>query len=221
MTMGQFKQIDIDINSMLKRDAAAIVGGLSKPGKMPCKSIGIPAKHCNVGSKLASVPGSVCSNCYACKGMYRFKTTQVAQQKRYDAIQSDLWIPAMVKLIRDDEYFRFHDSGDIINQAHFDKILQVIELCPTTQFWIPTKEKKLVLNNLDRIRTLDNLIVRVSAPMVNGDSPILPAGIYASTVYNNGRPHGFACRAQWQDGQCKNCRACWSKKYHTVSYPEH
>ncbi len=34
-----------------------LVGGLSKPGKMPGWSIGIPAKECNTGGKLQKVEG--------------------------------------------------------------------------------------------------------------------------------------------------------------------
>ncbi len=37
-----------------------IVGGLSKPGKMPGWSIGLPAKECNTGGKLQKIKGSVC-----------------------------------------------------------------------------------------------------------------------------------------------------------------
>ena len=37
----------------MKTDEAwKLVGGLSKPGKMPGWSIGIPAKECKTGSKL-------------------------------------------------------------------------------------------------------------------------------------------------------------------------
>jgi len=37
---------------MNTEQAWKIVGGLSKPGKMPGWAIGIPAKECNTGSKL-------------------------------------------------------------------------------------------------------------------------------------------------------------------------
>mgnify|MGYP003681659393 CR=1 FL=1 len=59
-----------------------IVGGLSKPGKMPGWSIGIPAKECNTGGKLQDKEGSVCNDCYALKGCYVFKVVQDAQYRR-------------------------------------------------------------------------------------------------------------------------------------------
>ena len=37
---------------MLKKEASAIVGGLSRPGKMPCYSINLPATECKTGAKL-------------------------------------------------------------------------------------------------------------------------------------------------------------------------
>jgi hypothetical protein len=58
---------------MNTKEAWQLVGGLSKPSKMPGWSIGIPAKECNTGSKLVNVKGSVCEGCYALKGCYVFK----------------------------------------------------------------------------------------------------------------------------------------------------
>ena len=57
---------------MKTEEAWDLVGGLSKPGKMPGWSIGIPAKECKTGSKLRAVKGSVCEDCYALKGCYVF-----------------------------------------------------------------------------------------------------------------------------------------------------
>ena len=49
-------------------DALKLVGGLSKPSKMPGWAYGIPAKECKTGSKLRQVKGSTCEKCYALKG---------------------------------------------------------------------------------------------------------------------------------------------------------
>ena len=57
---------------MKTSEAWKLVGGLSKPGKMPGWSIGIPAKECKTGSKLRAVKGSVCEDCYAgCRHWFR------------------------------------------------------------------------------------------------------------------------------------------------------
>ena len=84
---------------MLKKEASKIVGGLSTPGKMPCYSINLPATECNVGAKLARVPGTTCHGCYALKGRYRFKTTKQAMARRLRALDHGSWTTAMVALV--------------------------------------------------------------------------------------------------------------------------
>jgi hypothetical protein len=80
-------------------DALKLVGGLSKPSKMPGWAYGIPAKECKTGSKLRQVKGSTCEKCYALKGCYVFKVVQEAQYKRLAAIKHPNWVRAMVHLI--------------------------------------------------------------------------------------------------------------------------
>ena len=45
---------------MNTKEAWTLVGGLSKPSKMPGWSIGIPAKECKTGKKLRQIKNSVC-----------------------------------------------------------------------------------------------------------------------------------------------------------------
>ena len=84
---------------MKTSEAWNIVGGLSKPGKMPGWAYGLPAKECKTGSKLRQVKDSVCYNCYALKGCYVFKVVQDAQYRRLEATKSPLWVGAMALLI--------------------------------------------------------------------------------------------------------------------------
>ncbi len=83
---------------MKTTEAWNIVGGLSKPGKMPGWSIGLPAKECKTGSKLRKIKGSTCYNCYAMKGCYVFKVVQDAQYRRLEALKDPAWIAAGVGL---------------------------------------------------------------------------------------------------------------------------
>ena len=80
---------------MNTKEALKIVGGLSKPSKMPGWAYGLPAKECKTGSKLAQQPDTVCSDCYALKGCYVFKVVQDAQYRRLESIRSPLWVGAM------------------------------------------------------------------------------------------------------------------------------
>jgi hypothetical protein len=43
---------------MKSNEALKLVGGLSKPSKMPGWAYGIPAKECKTGKKLQNIEGS-------------------------------------------------------------------------------------------------------------------------------------------------------------------
>ena len=127
---------------MKTSEALKLVGGLSKPSKMPGWAYGIPAKECKTGSKLVNVSGSTCEGCYALKGCYVFKVVQDAQYRRLASIQSPLWVGAMALLInsKKSKVFRWHDSGDVQDEAHLMKIFAVCKLTPETRHWLPTRE---------------------------------------------------------------------------------
>ena len=127
---------------MKTTEAFKIIGGsLSKPSKMPGWSIGLPAKECKTGGKLQQVKGSVCYDCYALKGCYVFKVVQDAQYRRLAAISSPLWVEAMAHLInsKKPDVFRWHESGDVQDLDHLNKIYEVCRLTPSKRHWLPTR----------------------------------------------------------------------------------
>jgi len=73
---------------MTTKNNLQIVGGLSKPSKMPGWAYGLPAPECKTGSKLRDIPNSTCSGCYAMKGCYVFPVVQAAQYRRLASIKS-------------------------------------------------------------------------------------------------------------------------------------
>ena len=199
---------------MKTSEAWALVGGLSKPGKMPGWSIGIPAKECKTGSKLQQVPGSVCYDCYAMKGCYVFKVVQDAQYRRLAAIRDPQWVTAMAHLInsKKPDVFRWHDSGDVQDLDHLNKIFSVCKLTPGRRHWMPTREA-WVKDHLNRAPS--NLVIRFSAPMVDQAAPA--SWPHTSTVVT---AHA-TCPAPHQDNQCKDCRNCWNKEINNISYGQH
>ena len=201
-------------------DARKKVGGLSKPSKMPGYAYSIPAKHCNVGSKLRDIPNSVCSTCYALKGRYVFPIVQLALQRRMDTIGDPAWVANMVIAIIGLEWFRWHDSGDIQSLEHLAKIVEVCRATPTTKHWLPTREKAKVRKFLKGDRFPDNLAVRLSANMIDGRPPVL-ASVLTSTVSQNAPPVGHCCPAPAQNNKCGKCRACWDKSVENVAYHWH
>lgn len=212
----------------------ARIGGLSAPSKMPGFSIGLPATACKTGAKLAKVAGSTCSNCYALKGNYRYDNVTTAQKNRLTAIDSPTWVADMTSIIGaacaelEEPFFRWHDSGDIQNVRHFLNIVQVCNNLSHISFWLPTKEYRLVLGMAKHIKLPPNLTVRVSAPKLNATMSI--DGVTTSNVSTRKMwvskktmplPNSFLCRAYSQNGECRDCRLCWSPNVSAVTYPKH
>ena len=211
-----------------KKDAISLAGSCTKTTKMPSESYSLPAKACITGSKLVNVKGSVCEGCYALKGNYhRFaKTIEPLQYKRLESITSPHWVDAMIKLIGDKPYFRWHDSGDLQSVEHLAKIAEVARRLSTTLFWLPTREANIVKDYVKSGTIPVNLIIRVSATFI--DEPAkLPrslkgfVNILTSTVHKAKELDGFKCLAPKQGGACKDCRACWDNKVTNVSYHAH
>jgi hypothetical protein len=200
---------------MLKKEAYKIVGGLSKPSKMPCAGISLPASACITGSKLAKVPGTTCHGCYARKGMYRFPDVQAALNRRLEALQDSRWVRAMVVLNKDKKFFRWHDSGDIQSSWHLARILEVCKQTPGCEHWLPTRESRL-LKFLDPDAVPKNLIIRLSATKVNGAAPT--SWPWTSTVTDR---KDKTCPAPDQGGKCKSCRQCWTRSVKNVTYAKH
>ena len=200
---------------MKTKEAFKIIGGsLSKPSKMPGWSIGLPAKECKTGAKLQQVKGSVCYDCYAMKGCYVFKVVQDAQYRRLAAIKSPLWVTAMVTIInsKKPDVFRWHDSGDVQDLDHLNKIYEVCRLTPSKRHWLPTREA-WIKPHLSRCPK--NLVIRFSAPMVNQRAP--ESWPHASEVVDQ----GATCPAAKQGNECRDCRACWDPAIKVIKYGKH
>jgi len=199
---------------MTTKELLQLVGGLSKPSKMPGWAYGIPAKECKTGSKLQKVEGSTCYNCYALKGCYVFKVVQEAQYRRLRSIKHPGWVRAMTQLLQSkkSKFFRWHDSGDVQDLKHLAKIFEVARRTPDVQHWMPTREAwvKPYLKYAP-----SNLVIRFSMPMV--DQPAAESWPHTSTVVTTGR----TCPAPDQDNACGDCRACWDPNVRNVAYGQH
>jgi hypothetical protein len=199
---------------MNTKEAWTLVGGLSKPSKMPGWSIGIPAKECKTGKKLRQIKNSVCEGCYALKGCYVFKVVQEAQYKRLEAIQHPDWVLAMATLInsKKPDVFRWHDSGDVQDEAHLNKIFEVCKLTPSKRHWMPTREAWIKDHMKDAPA---NLVVRFSSPMI--DQGPVKSWANTSTVSTKSR----SCPAPDNNNECGTCRACWDPLVKNIEYGKH
>ena len=219
-------------------DLEKVVGGLSKPSKMPWLGYSIPAASCKVGAILQKRLESICSDCYALKGRYTFPNVIEAMDRRLKAIGTPSWVSNMAELIGkkaekvtpEKRFFRWHDSGDIQNSKHLFDILDIAEKVPSVKFWLPTKEYGLIRLLLkSRYIIPGNICVRVSAPDVNG---FLDSKVYGPVsavtddveVFNRGSV-SFPCHATAptpdNDHKCGTCRACWNTDIKSVTYYKH
>ena len=211
---------------MKLKELKEAVGSLSAPSKMPCSSYSIPAKECGVGSRLVSVENSTCSGCYALKGMYRFPNVERALYKRYNSLMNDmdLWEKNMIIFIDkyrkgDKKYFRWHDSGDLQNMNHLISINNIALALPHVEFWLPTREIKIVRLYQKMYAFAPNLIVRISAHMNDAQPNHNITGFASGVIDKNTELNGRKCPAPNQNNECKDCRACWTEE--TILYHKH
>ena len=212
---------------MNKQQAHEVHGGLTQTTKMPCKSYSLPTIACVTGFRMREIANSICAMCYADKGNYRKYQNNIepVQHARLVSIDDPLWVDAMVVSIGADKYFRWHDSGDIQNIDHLEKIADVAKRTPHCQHWLPTREYGIVSAFTAQYDIPKNLIIRLSA-MFTDRAVIVPktlqnvAGIAVSNVHSK-KAIGTACNAPKQNGECRTCRACWNRKVAAVSYSIH
>jgi hypothetical protein len=217
-------------------DAQKVTGGLSSPGKMPCRSFNLPALvTCPVGKRIATIEGTSCHDCYALKGRYYFTNVKEALKKRHRLVLKALkksewetrWVEAMAHLIskQSPNYFRWHDSGDIFSLAYLDLMLRVIRLTPTTKHWIPTKEMNTIGFREQEIAAVPNATFRWSSGELSDLEEWLPHprnlvahvakfpnGFYGSreSILQVAARGGLLCLAatrQWK-GQGQACGNC-------------
>ena len=202
------------------------IGTLSNPSKMPAFGWGISAKHCKTGSKLAKIKGTICHSCYALKGRYVFKNVFNAHEVRRKAIELNEWVDYMAELLtqkyknldKSKRYHRWFDAGDIQSLGHLMKIFEVCELTPNIKHWLATREYQII-KDIDVKDVPKNLCLRVSAIKIDSQPPSFWK--WTSGVHKDKKAIGRECPAPKQNGECKDCRSCWSRKVKQVSYKEH
>lgn len=231
---------------MDRNTAIEITGGLSHTTKMPCASFSLPAYNCAFGVQKGYVKdkSTICSHCYARKGRYLFPNVRKCLEKRLAGITHPDWVDAMVFLIKEDksDYFRWHDSGEIVDMPHLLRILQVVEGTPEKKHWLPTKQTDLITDWLKRSggQVPPNLLIRMSSPYLGGSpkdavdpdtyategvewctvAKETPGWMVASEGYIPGSTK--VCPAiALKTGKCGSCRACWSRNVRHVLYPQH
>jgi len=223
---------------MLVKDAKELVGGLSDVSKMPGGSFNLNALDCKTGAKLVKVKGSVCADCYALGGNYtRYEVVPIAQARRLERLENPGWGKAMAKLTAKGKPFRWFDSGDVQSLSMLIKIVAVAMLNPQQKYWLPTKEYKIVSTYRKQGGIVpNNLVIRVSAPMINqrlsdvyGNTSMVITKIVgdvficdaAHTMKNGQKVETITKENKSLLGHCGDCRACWNPNVKVTAYPIH
>ena len=214
------------------KKAQEVSGKLTiKNKKMPGSSFPTSTKKCGVGSMLKLVPGSTCHKCYAARLEAYRENVASGYMKNWiitnDMIAEnmDLWVEGIVYQIlhfykkTDVKYHRWFDAGDAFSVEWFIAIAKVARKTPDFKHWFPTREKAHYLEYLRNHKQPSNLIIRVSSAMIDG--PPLKGFKNTSTVHKNKIHFGQRCIAEFQDGHCGDCRACWNPKIKNISYHKH
>ena len=191
-----------------------------------CKSWSTEALITCPGSIKSKVKGVIelvdaCKGCYATTGMYNMPNVKAPRIHNKEDWKRKDWEDDMVSALKDDELFRWFDSGDCYDLRLAKKIKRVIKRTPRTKHWFPTRQHKFpkFLDILREIANLPNAVVRLSSDSVNGG---IIEGQNTSTIYSNKLPKGSTmCGAYTRDGKCGDCRACWDKTVKVVAYPAH
>ena len=192
--------------------------------KMPGTTYAVDAFACLTGSKLAKVKGSICSGCYSIRLQKIRPSVDKGYKKnlfKWQVSNTSNWIDAMVfQILRAKvKEHRWFDSGDLQSLEMLEAIVEVARKTPKVKHWLPTKEYKVAAKYLKTNTLPKNLVLRVSATMIDGN----PSKVFknTSTVHKNNKAIGFECKARTRGNACGPCRACWDKRIKNVSYPKH
>ena len=192
--------------------------------KMPGTTYAVDAFACLTGSKLAKVKGSICSGCYSIKLQKLRPSVDKGYKKnlfKWQVSNTSNWIDAMdFQILRAKvKEHRWFDSGDLQSLEMLEAIAEITRQTPGVKHWLPTKEYGIYTKYLKTNIEPSNLVVRVSATMIDGN----PSKVFknTSTVHKNNKPIGFECKARSRGNACGPCRACWDKRIKNVSYPKH
>lgn len=216
----------IPVQTLTLAEAEQIIVSLGEVSKMPCYSWNTSAYDCHRGGKLARVPGTVCSHCYARRGNFAFAPTKEQHRENAQAMDDPRWAEAMAKILCAREHsghFRWFSSGDLRHLGDLLKICDVCRRTPHIRHWLPTHEIS-ILSAFKRSggKYPPNLTVRLSADWPDRPVPFtLARSVGAHGVGEVSTKGAHTCPSDKQDNMCQQCRLCWDRSVKRVVYHFH
>lgn len=188
----------------------------------------ISTTNAKLGAKIPSVnlpAGLTCradapcqKGCYAKKGNWLYKNVQASllnNLKIYNQSPKEYFDSIIEQLGGDDivyKFFRWHSSGDIINNEYLLGVIRVAESLPETKFLCFTKKFWLVNNYLKEGNKIpENLHIVFSAWDNTFEVPN-PYNLPVTYVdfKNKERNADIPEYAIPCIGDCQHCKSCWS-----------
>lgn len=132
---------------------------------------------------IETCPGSttLCrGGCYACRGAYRFHSTQAAHARNLLETYKKTFVSSMTRAVKraHTTLVRIHASGDFYNVAYTQAWREIINNCPDTQFfaytrsWRRTPEAPARLRmEIYKLSRLPNMRVWLSCDAETGRPP--------------------------------------------------
>lgn len=192
----------------------------------------MPVKISTTNGKLGRIPSvnlppiitcrprCPCANeCYATKGRFRFQNVRDSLTNNYKMYSQDpeTYFSEIKRTINDGvityRYFRWHASGDFVNEEYFKGVAKVAKELPLTSFLAFTKKFELVNEYIKTEGTIpENLHIVFSAWGDNFkiDNPYAYPVAYVR--FKDKENKTIPKTAVECSGNCMECLQCWNIK---------
>jgi len=187
----------------------AISNGNAKLGKIPNVSLP-PIKSCGNCSGCST-------ECYALKSYRMYPTAKASWEANYKLARTNRgnYMITISQYLRKHRpsFFRWHVSGDILDQLYLNSMASLARNYPDTQFLAFTKMYHLNYANMPK-----NLHIVFSAwPGTN-----MPRKNFPIAYMQDGTENRVPSDARECPGNCESCGMCWSlKKGESVVFHKH
>lgn len=173
----------------------------------------------------ASKDSEVCEGCYAKFGNYNYSNVKEPREHNMKDWRRSSWCDDMIKELDNDRYFRWFDSGDLMNITQALKILKVMKNTPWVKHWMPTLSYNKIpalKAIMEEMNQLPNVVVRASSKIYNVSVSDKEIQFSSKVITNENNATGYLCEAyKNKDKNCNGCRACWDKDIKEINYYIH
>lgn len=150
---------------------------------------------------------SVCKACYAANMEKAYKGLRVNIQSNGELLSKSILETHQLPRINANA-FRFHSTGELINETHMINFINIALDNPRTRFVLWTKRRDVINKTLAKRSLPDNFKLIYSNSKVDDEDIKLPKHfIKVFSVYSKGTEDKQAINCS---GKCQDCMTCYS-----------